>query len=364
MSLEDIFFELLRAGLWGMTPVIQRLSNTEWLEVMRMAREQAVIGVVVDGIELLPKESLPERVLLLKYIGLRSRIKARNEILNRQSSQLLQTLRRAGFKACIIKGQGNAAMYRKDMSRIPGDIDCWVDGRRTHIYQYVRSLFPKAINQYHHIDFPIFENTEVEIHYTPTLMMNFWYNHRLQKYINSEKPRQFAHTITTSDGFVLNTLTDDFNLVFQMSHVMKHYLLEGIGLRQAIDYYYLLLHSSKENRDVATKMLKPLNMYKFARGWMWLLLYVFRIDRAYLLVEPDEEAGKMIFAGMMQGGNFGHGKNGKHIFSNKRANVLANQVLRSVTMARNYPVESLSRPLFILWHQIWKHWFSYRNTLK
>ena len=66
--------------------------------------------------------------------------------------------------------------------------------------------------------------------------------------------------------------TWEFNVVFQLSHIFKHLLQEGIGLRQLIDYYYLLCNrpddSSVEN---IKKTIQHLGLSPIAGAVMWIM---------------------------------------------------------------------------------------------
>ena len=41
--------------------------------------------------------------------------------------------------------------------------------------------------------------------------------------------------------------THSFNIVYQLYHLYHHYFYEGVGLRQVVDYYFVLV-KSKERR--------------------------------------------------------------------------------------------------------------------
>ena len=54
MKTDDVFFALLRAGLWGKAEDIS-LRDVDWESVYGIAREQTVAGFVADGISVMKK---------------------------------------------------------------------------------------------------------------------------------------------------------------------------------------------------------------------------------------------------------------------------------------------------------------------
>ena len=148
--------------------------------------------------------------------------------------------------------------------------------------------------------------------------------------------------------------TDEFKIVFQLAHMMHHFFDEGIGLRQMIDYYYLL-HSAKD--DVRGKMsdvretLKYLNLYKFAGAVMYIMKEVLGLDEKYLIVPVDEKRGRTLLKEILKGGNFGqhsgltqHSTGMKYFLKTKR----------NFKLAYEYPTEAFCEPFFRTWHFFWR----------
>ena len=88
---------------------------------------------------------------------------------------------------------------------------------------------------------------------------------------------------------------------------MGHFFVEGIGLRQFIDYYYVLkAYKNEIHRSDMALVLQQTGMMKFAKGVMWVQKAFLGMNDEYLIVEPDEKVGKLILREMLEGGNFGH----------------------------------------------------------
>ena len=131
-------------------------------------------------------------------------------------------------------------MYPNPYSRTPGDIDIWVEGGDKRVISFVRSISPHEKACYHHIEFPSYKGVEVEVHYRPSFLLCFWHNRKLQKYYERVKEEQFSHRVMLGEQGEIAIPTVEFNLIFQLTHIYAHLMNEGIGLRQLLDYYYVL----------------------------------------------------------------------------------------------------------------------------
>lgn len=115
-------FAVLRAGLWGNgNPDIRIDETTDWQEVYRLATEQSILGLVLDGLE--HSDVKPPQVLLLQWIGEVQMIEHRNKTMNQFVAELVEKMRVADIYAILVKGQGGAQCYEKPLWRPSGDVD-------------------------------------------------------------------------------------------------------------------------------------------------------------------------------------------------------------------------------------------------
>ena len=199
------------------------------------------MGVLFDGIKKLPAEHVGmEKELLLQWMAESQMLEKANVRLNDAAIQVSEWFQKKGFRTCILKGQGNALMYPNPYSRTPGDIDIWVEGGDKRVISFVRSISPHEKACYHHIEFPSYKGVEVEVHYRPSFLLCFWHNRKLQKYYERVKEEQFSHRVMLGEQGEIAIPTVEFNLIFQLTHIYAHLMNEGIGLRQLLDYYYVL----------------------------------------------------------------------------------------------------------------------------
>ena len=199
------------------------------------------MGVLFDGIKKLPAEYVGiEKELLLQWMAKSQMLEKANVRLNDAAIQVSEWFRKKGFRTCILKGQGNALMYPNPYSRTPGDIDIWVEGGDKRVISFVRSISSHEKACYHHIEFPSYKGVEVEVHYRPSFLLCFWNNRKLQKYYERVKEEQFSHRVMLGEQGEIAIPMVEFNLIFQLTHIYAHLMNEGIGLRQLLDYYYVL----------------------------------------------------------------------------------------------------------------------------
>ena len=237
----QIFFDFLRFCIDSAKEIPDSLKETDWKEIYAIAQKQCLVGVLFDGIKKLPAEHVGmKKELLLQWMAESQMLEKANVRLNDAAIQVSEWFRKKGFRTCILKGQGNALMYPNPYSRTPGDIDIWVEGGDKRVISFVRSISPHEKACYHHIEFPSYKGVEVEVHYRPSFLLCFWHNRKLQKYYERVKEEQFSHRVMLGEQGEIAIPMVEFNLIFQLTHIFSHLMNEGIGLRQLVDYYYVL----------------------------------------------------------------------------------------------------------------------------
>ena len=238
---QKIFIDFLRFCIGSVKEIPGSLKEADWQELYAIAKKQCLVGILFDGIKKLPAEHVGmKKELLLQWMAESQMLENANVRLNDAAIQVSEWFRKKGFRTCILKGQGNALMYPNPYSRTPGDIDIWVEGGDKRVISFVRSISPHEKACYHHIEFPSYKGIEVEVHYRPSFLLCFWHNRKLQKYYERMKEEQFSHRVMLGEQGEIAIPTVEFNIIFQLTHIFSHLMNEGIGLRQLVDYYYVL----------------------------------------------------------------------------------------------------------------------------
>ena len=359
----DSYLKFIRYVLDNTQQLPKDIEKMDWAGLFQFCQEQAIVGMIFnevkwnsDGI------TLPLEVLL-EWLALSEQIKGRNNLLNQQCVELTKMFRNDGFVYCILKGQGNALSYPDPYSRTPGDIDIWVKPKGNgssvrpdvkRIIEYIKGINPEGRVCYHHIDYGVFNGVEVEVHYRPSFMFNPIHNQRLQKWFIAHSEEQFQNEVELPDGVGKVAIpTPEFNIVFQLSHIYNHVLHEGIGLRQFVDYYYLLKSDVRSQMDDVSSTLKYLGLWKFAGAVMYVMREVFALDEQYMVAPVDERRGKVLLQEIMRGGNFGK-YDEANIKADSRIKKNIQRIKRDIRMMQYFPSECLWEPVFRAYHFFWR----------
>ena len=224
-----------------------RKGSFDWDACYQFAKRQTLVGVLFDGIQRLPKELAPARPLLLRWLSDSESIRRRNMRMDRASAYVYNKVCAAGFRCCILKGQGNALLYPHPSSRIPGDVDVWVMANREELRHIALSLtegdgssLQESLN---HIGLTV-HGVSVELHSTPALLNSPLHNSRLQKWLKRNADLQCSNRIALpNNAGEVAVPTLSFNIIYQLCHLFHHCFYEGVGLRQIVDYYFVLMNT-------------------------------------------------------------------------------------------------------------------------
>lgn len=229
---------LLRAGLWGGTdPEMEKvfpLTQQEWNDVFLLSRRQTVLGLTYRGLDFLADDMQPPMALAVKWMAHVDRIEAANAKMDKAVCSLFSQFAQKGVDAVLQKGQGMARMYPEPHLRECGDIDLYFPGHDGEsdplegIFDAQRQKMPDDSWSY--------EADGVIIEHHPFLLDI--QNPLRQKYIRSLIAEKGFETVPVGDADPVEVTvpSPEVNLLLLSSHILKHALGVGIGLRQICDY--------------------------------------------------------------------------------------------------------------------------------
>ena len=350
MTDSERYIAFLKYALNEKAPYPDFLEGMDWDGLAKFGMEQAVFGVLFYGLNRIPQEvpHRPHRRKVAEWVGLYRELQKKNEQVNKDAAKVTRFFySKFGVKSCVLKGQANTAYYPDPFMRTPGDIDLWIDQDEDTVMRIAHSIDKDCELDYHHIMVSGLVPTILEVHLKPSFMVNPWYERILDRYFEQVKPAQFKQFLTLPGGWKICVTDSAFNRVFQLSHLQHHFFGEGVGFRQIIDYYYLLRQGfSEEERQITMRTLKHLHMKRFAAGIMWVLHDVLGLDRAYLLTEPDEKVGRLLYGEVLKSGNFGRADQRYHFDGTSRWGHFILETWRNLHYAFYFPAETLwGRPL-------------------
>ena len=391
--MEELFFELLQVAI-GTRRELSRVPTTlEWQQFFALSKKQVVAAIAFRGVNRLKASSDPadafglsigiDEKTYLNWLGLTAKVAQKNDELSHACACLCQDLAHSGLYSCILKGQSNMVNYPDDFRdcRMPGDIDVWcwpmdpegidiavadADGNGAHyekyagqrgVIEWVRAdcrmrgvTAPKVL--YHHVDWN-YRGIECEVHFRPSWMNNPFHNARLQRWCRDNE--QWL----TCEYQGYNIPSVRFNAVYQLVHIYRHLFNEGIGLRQLLDYYFVLAALNSETQKVDKKeilqTLSSFGMAPFASAVMWVLQTVFAMPSVYIICEPDEKRGRFLLNEIMLAGNFGKYDLRNVISANERT--LRRFIRRQKRFMRflgQYPSEVIWGPYFTVKQRLWR----------
>ena len=368
MNEITLIFAFLKYSLGGKVDMNNVVVDMNWQQLYSFASKQSLLGFCFYGIERLGMEYPEElrrnpigRELLMTWMGKSQQISRQNMKVNVVASKLYYMLREDGLRCCILKGQGNALMYPNVYSRNPGDIDVWVNASRELITEYAKKHFEIGDDiRFHHLETTM-DGVPVELHFFPCSMNNPFYNARLQKWFKRNADLQCSNVVSLPDGIgEIAIPTTAFNVVYQLTHLYHHFFDEGIGMRQIIDYYFVLVKSEErrvKNQAALQRELKYLGLWKFAGAVMYVLHEALGLSEEKMIAPMDEKRGKLLLAEILNGGNFGqHFTKYGHFTQQGMAKKYFLKIWRNMHFVRFYPAEALSEPIFRTWHYFWRMW--------
>ncbi len=237
----DVFFALLRAGLWEDRNRDRIDGTTDWNEVHQLAQEQSVQGLVLQGIERLRDDNLNQG-LLLEWIGEVQMIEQQNLAMNAFVADLIEKLRKKDIYALLVKGQGIAQCYEKPLWRTCGDVDLLLSkDNYEKAKEFLWPLSNSAGTEWgyqRHLSMAI-DQWVVELHGTLRTQLSSKVDRLIDE---TQKDILFNGKVRPwMNGKVQISLPGpDNDVIFIFTHFLKHFYKGGLGLRQICDWCRLL----------------------------------------------------------------------------------------------------------------------------
>lgn len=262
---NNIFFELLKAGLWEKNVQHLLYEEIDFSEILKVAKEQSVVGLVTIGIDKLQESWLkshttpmmPE-IEALKFIGRRIKMEHRNEEMNHFISITVDKMREVGIELILVKGQGLSQCYDQPLLRSCGDVDFFLNNDNYEKAKAFLSPFASDVETEYkeskHLGMTI-EGWTVELHGS----LRGGISNKINKVMDEIQTETFE--INETDGRLKNVRvwqnngTDVYlmkvenDVVYVFVHFLSHFFKEGVGLRQICDWCRLLW-TYREELDV------------------------------------------------------------------------------------------------------------------
>lgn len=359
--MEQLFFELLQVAVGRRTCLSRPPSPEEWQTLFEWSGKQAVMGVCFVAIQRLHSQGqVPPQSLIYEWLGAAEQIRQTNAVVTKRCMTVQKRFADEGIRSAILKGQAIATNYGEELQqyRQSGDIDVYVDCGLQRALQFAKANgkddTPKW--DYKHLHLDVFRDTEVEVHYRVEVLLNLWKNRRLQRWLKANEAMLF------DEESELTMPSCAFNTFYILLHIYRHFLYEGVGMRQLMDYYFVLVKNDGRMPAFADGrtlegVLRYFGMMRFGRGLMWVMQAVFGTEQRLLPVEPLESEGRFILDEVMTGGNFGHyDERLKKTTGHGKLHTVMAVCHHNLHLLRHYPADVVWAPLWFPWHKSWKLW--------
>lgn len=370
MDIQTIdYLEFLKFCLEPKNAIPSSVESINWTKLLDFAKKQSIVGIYWEGVRRLSNigTNKPSKDDVMEWVGESVKLQRQGKKLDERTFEVYNKLISDGFDCCVMKGQTNNRFYPNPYSRTPGDVDIWVSGGRKRLIHYILDKFGKTVVSYHHLDYPLYKDTSVDAHTTPIYTTNPFNNIRVQRFFKSQAKRQMSNVVQLANGKDVHGMTDDVNLLFQLMHLHKHLCYEGIGLRQLIDYYYLVKDTRLTDEELSSivKNIKRMHLMKFAKGIMFLLHVQLGLDKRYCFLYEDEKEGEYILSQMLIGGNFG--RNDQRVQNYQKRKYVFQRYPRKIAFVlsrwRHDPYEISWQPIFITINWFVQHWYKWHYHL-
>lgn len=368
-EITKLFFELLQIVV-GTRQSLSRIPSVKgWQRLYEMATKQSLVGVCFAGVQQLCDSDSENycgmtEMQYLMWMGMAAKIQQRNHNVDARCVELQRIISDAGYRNCIFKGQAVATLYSQGgascgatslaLLRQSGDIDVWIEGGKNRVIEFVEQIAPTREVRETHVQMAVFDDVEVEAHYRPGLIRDFVRNRRLQKFFADCAEACFTNEITLSCG-TITAPTQRFNAIHQILHIYHHLFDGGIGLRQVMDYYFVLCNLPESEKPDVMRMLKSLGVKRFVAAVMYVLQEVFGLSEQLMLCAPNERDGQFLLNEILQAGNFGqHDERNKKFDMGSYSQNFWGIIGRNFAYVRFAPWDWLMSPLWRIYHFAWR----------
>lgn len=311
---EQVFFALLRAGLWEKEVQLSSYSDIDYESLLQLAEEQSVVGLIAAGIEHIV-DIRPQKKDVLQFIGRTVQLEQRNQAMNYFIGVMVEKMRDAGIHTLLVKGQGIAQCYTRPLWRSSGDIDFFLDAEN---YEKAKTfLLPLSASveeenkEVKHIGMTI-DPWIVELHGT----LHCELSGKMDRMIDAVQDDTFKNggvRIWKNDGTDVYLPSADNDVIFIFTHYLKHFFKGGIGLRQISDWCRLIY----TYHDAIDKSLLLSRLATMGMISEWKAFAAYAVD--YLGMPKDSiplydssakwsRKARRINSFIMNVGNFGHNR--------------------------------------------------------
>lgn len=260
---KEIVLRLVKLGIWHS----KRCSipkSVDWQEVFRLAKEQGVSAVVLDGVNECYDNALGLNLNFqtkMDWIGLVTQMEQQYKLYEKHLQELASFYKEHGIRLMVLKGYGLSKNYPIPSHRPCGDIDIYLFGEQKKADEQLgKELGIKIDKSHHHHTVFQFLGETVENHYDFLNVHVRPSNKRIEKKLKELSSVNL--NVNESDNIYFPSV--EFNAIYLLRHCAAHFASTEMTVRQVLDWGLFMKKHHKEIKwDEYLSFLKEEGMYKF-----------------------------------------------------------------------------------------------------
>jgi len=319
-------------------------GEKEWEELFLLASRQGLGGVLWRAVGKLPAGQMPPDSISRKWQELAGKVAILNDVRSARCRHIARWVEERGERAYILKGEAFSRYYADPSARYCGDIDIWVPAPRRKVLGMFAEVCRVHGVVWQECKADFWDAEALDVHFWPAKMYNPVLRRRMMRFCADELSGGCSGSY---DGFPV--LSQRFDAVYCLLHIFRHLVEGGLGLRQIVDLYHILLTLDGEDRSFVYGTCVRLGMKRVAADVMYVLETVLCMERKFLLCKPDPRGGRILLEEIRRGGadicsGAESGRLGRAL---KRTGAIMGYGLR-------YPREILWAPGYKVCHFLWR----------
>ena len=222
------------------------------MELQALATRQGLAAILMDGIEQLPLELRPPKVLLLQWIGeVLQNYEQRYSLYQRAIAEMAGFFNEYHYKMMILKGYACSLDWPKPEHRLCGDIDIWLFGKSREadfLLEREKGIEVNRSEPHHTVSY--WRDFMVEDHFD-FIDVNHHRSHRALEKTLKELGKDDTHSVELN-GETVYIPSPNLHALFLQRHSMLHFAFGKFSLRQLLDWAFFV---KAHGQDVDWKWL-------------------------------------------------------------------------------------------------------------
>ena len=217
--------------------------------------------------------------------------------------KIIESFETENIDCAVLKGTAVASLYNMPECRVSGDIDVYInpddEKKAVRILENMGMVIKPRQKGGHHFEARSESCGTIEVH---TMLYNKEFLDIVLK--NKFGVKEPFKSIDTRMGFSIKTLGVEDNLNFLTTHLIKHFVKEGCGIRQVTDLLaYVNFYKDEIDFEKYFSAFSELGFGVFIKNVFGIGKKYFSLDLPFAVTDMSEK----ILDDIENGGNFGFG---------------------------------------------------------